>query len=56
MLYSINWANIIVWLPLLFEILDNICIAIVCFPGCDVMNFEINPMVLMKLLFYTTKR
>ena len=30
MLYSINWPNFIAWLPLLLEILDNMCIAIVC--------------------------
>ena len=30
MLYSINWPNFIAWLPLLLEILGNICIAIVC--------------------------
>ena len=29
MLYSINWPNFIAWLPLLREILDNMCIAIV---------------------------
>ena len=28
--YSINWLSFIVWLPLLLEILANICIAIVC--------------------------
>ena len=30
MLYSINWPNFIVWLPLLLEILGNMCITIVC--------------------------
>ena len=30
MLYSINRPNFIVWLPLLLEILGNMCIAIVC--------------------------
>ena len=29
-------------LLLLFEILGNMCIAIVCFLGCDVTNFGIN--------------
>ena len=29
MLYSINRSNFIVWLPLLLEILGNMCIAIV---------------------------
>ena len=36
-----NWPHFIVWLPLLLEILSNMCIAIVCLPGCDVINFEI---------------
>ena len=26
MLYSINWQNLIIWLPLLLDILDNMCI------------------------------
>ena len=30
MLSSINWPNFIGWLPLLLEILVNMCIAIVC--------------------------
>ena len=42
MLYSINSPNFIVLLPLLHKILGNMCIAIICFPGSDVMNFEIN--------------
>ena len=29
-LYSINRPNFIFWLPLLLEILGNMCIAIVC--------------------------
>ena len=41
-LYSINWPNFIVSLPLLLEILSNICTAIVCFLGCAAMKFEIN--------------
>ena len=28
--YSVNWPSFIVWLPLLLEILANICIAMVC--------------------------
>ena len=40
-LYFINWPNFSAWLPLLLEILCNMCIAIVCFPGCDVLNFQI---------------
>ena len=37
--YSIHWPNFIVWFSLICEILDNICIVIVCEPGCDVINF-----------------
>ena len=40
---------------LLLEILGNICIAMVCFPGCDIINFEINLIFLIKLFFYLTK-
>ena len=42
LLYSINWPNSIVWLSLLLEMLGNMCIAINSFPGCDVINSEIN--------------
>ena len=31
MLYSVNWPNFIVWLPLLLEILGNMCIAMFLF-------------------------
>ena len=54
-LYSTNWTNFIVRLPLLLEILGNMWIAIVYFPGCDVMNFEINFIFLSKSFFYLTK-
>ena len=55
MLDSTNVPNFIVGLPLLLEILDNTCVAIVCFLGCDVMNFEINLIFLMKPFSYMTK-
>ena len=55
-LYSINWPNFIVWLPVILELLDNIFIEIICFPGCDVINFEINLTFLIKLFFYITKK
>ena len=42
MLYSINWPNFIVCLSLLLEILSYMCITIVYFPVCDVVNLEIN--------------
>ena len=51
MLRSINWPNFIAKLPLLLEILGNICIAIVCYPGCDVMDFEINFIFLIEPFF-----
>ena len=51
MLYSINKPNFIAWFPLLLEILGNMCIAIVCEPGCDVMNFDINLIFLIESLF-----
>ena len=41
LLYSINWPNLIVWLPLLCEILGNMCTAIVCKPGCDVWTLKL---------------
>ena len=56
MLCSINWPNIIIWLPLLREILGKMCIAIVCYPGCYVINFEINLIFLIKPFFYMTDK
>ena len=50
-LYSINYPNSIVWLPLLLEILGNICIATICYPGFDVMDFEINLIFLVEPFF-----
>ena len=40
-------------LSLLFEILGNVCMAIVCFPGCNVINFEIK--FLIKPFSYITE-
>ena len=56
MLHSINWRNFIVWLPLFLEILDNMCIAIVCYLGCDIINFKINLIFLIKAFLYMTKK
>ena len=47
-LYSINWPNFIVCLPFLLEILGNMFIAIVYYPVCDAMDFEINLIFLIK--------
>ena len=51
MLYSIKGPNFIASLALLLEILGNMCIAIVCYPGCDVMDFEINLIFLIEPFF-----
>ena len=42
MLHFSNWPNFIARLPLLLEILGNMCITIVN-PCCDVIKFEIIP-------------
>ena len=36
---------------ILLEILGNVCIAIVFYPGCDVMDFEINYIFLIEPFF-----
>ena len=57
-LYSIKIIiiNFIVWLLLLLEIMENMCITIVYLPGCDVINFEINLIFLIRLFCYMTKK
>ena len=50
-LYSRHWPNFIVWLPLLCDIFGNTCITIICKPGCDVTNFEVKLIFLIKLFF-----
>ena len=56
MLYSIKWPNFIAWLPFLLEILSNMCIAIACSPGFDVINFENNLIFLTKPLLHMTRK
>ena len=56
MLCYVNWTNFITWLLLLLEILGNKCIAIVCFPGCDVINFQTNLIFLIEPFFYMIKK
>ena len=51
-LYSINWRYFIVRLSLLLEVLHNICIAIVCSEVFDVINFELNLILPIKLFFW----
>ena len=55
-LYFISWPNFIVWLPLLLEILINMCIEIICCSFCDVISFEINHNFPIKPFFYITKK
>ena len=56
MLYSLNWPSFIAWLSLFLKIFGNTCITIVCLPGCDVINFEINLIFLIKPFCYKTKK
>ena len=56
MLYSINWANFIVWLHLRLQILGNMCIVIISCPVCDVINFEIKLNFLIKSFSYIAKK
>ena len=41
LLTNFNYSNFIVWLLFFHEILGHICIIIICFSVCDVINFEI---------------
>ena len=52
-LYAIKWLNLIAWLPLLLEILGNMCIIITCSPVCDVIKFEITFSFLISSHFPT---
>ena len=56
MLYFINCPYFIVSLPLLLEILINMCIAIACEPCCNVIIFLINLVFLIKSFFFMTKK
>ena len=55
-LYLINWPNFIAWLPLILEILGNLCILIICCPACEVINFGINHSFLIKWFSYIAKK
>ena len=52
MLYFDNCLDFIAQLSLLLEILDNMCIAVICFPVCEVINFEINLRFFNKLFSF----
>ena len=41
---------------LVLEMLGNMCIAIICFLICEVMNFEINLSILIKPFSYMIKK
>ena len=55
-LYSINLPNSIVLLLLLLQILDNICVVIICFSVCDVISFEIGLSSLIKPFSHMTAK
>ena len=48
MLHSIYWPNFIVCLPFFLEILGNMCITIVCWPGWGIKKFKIALIFLIK--------
>ena len=54
--HSIKWSTFTIWLPLLLEILDNMCIVIICFPVYDVRNFENSLSFLIRACFYMNKK
>ena len=56
MLYSLHWPNFIAWVPLFLKIFGNTCITIICLPGCDVINVEINLIFLIKPFCYKTEK
>ena len=51
LLYSINWPNFMLPLSLILQILSNMCIVIVPYSGCNVVNFEINMIFQIKPFF-----
>ena len=55
LLYSVWWPDFVIWLPLLLEILDSMCIEIICFP-IYIIHFEINLSFLANPFPYMTKK
>ena len=55
MLYSISWSNSIASLLSTWD-MGNVCIAIICFPGCDVISFEIDHVFLIKPFFFHSQK
>ena len=56
MLFPINWSSFIALLPLLFEMLCNMCIVIIFFPVYYVINFESNLTSLIKPFYHMKKK
>ena len=48
--------HFIIWLVLLLEMFVNMCIVILCFPYCEVINLEINFLIFIKPFFNVTKK
>ena len=55
-LHCFNWPNLIAWSSLRHKILGIMYITIVCFPSCNVMNFEINLIFQIKPFLYMSKK
>ena len=54
-MYSLNSSNLIAWIPLILDVLANMCIVIICCPAYDVINLEINRSFLIKSFSYKPK-
>ena len=54
--YYFSWLNSIVLLPSHSNRMGNMSIAVVCFPGSDVINVKTNLIFLIKPFFYMTKK
>ena len=55
MLYSINRQNVIVCLPLILELLGNMCIAIVCFQVVMSLNLKLPYFSNQAIVLYEQK-
>ena len=55
MLYSINWPNVFVWLPLLCEILGSMYMQLFV-NQVDAISFKINRIFLIKPFLYMTQK
>ena len=53
-LYCMNWPNVIVWMPLLLEILELYWNCL--FPVFDIVNFVFNLVFWIKQFFYVAKK